>query len=154
MNNKVLFEKNFVYDQLNEQEGDYYLNLLLHTSEITNPKYTSSNLPVEVNGMYLKKERENYISFNGTVTIENENRYFIGSIEIRKNKIYIINNVHRFTKDENVDYEVCDIFQILKSKVKRTTLYQKEKNIYSKEFKSLSFDKLEELKLKATGKKI
>lgn len=156
-NELLSFEQYFKYKFLTVDEGDYFLDILRHTKDITDSDIVISNDSdniFDIVFMTLSKEVNGKVSFNGAISNGNENKYIDGLIEKKNNKVYVISDVYRLhenVNDEDKRYSVVDYFSFTSNKVNRRSEYVGG-NKSSITLKIFDHDSLEEYKLlKARG---
>ena len=134
--NQILSEEFFPYMDMTIEERNFYLNLLLHTKEISDSQNNVSNnsntsYDIEyLNLVYIlgKKNKENsLIKFEGTITNKDENRIIRGRIFKNKNTFTVKTYFYRtsgYIEEDDSDYLVIDEFNISKDKTTRISMYE------------------------------
>ena len=150
---KILLETRFRQKGMTDDEFNRCLAILLESKDISNSAYTiEDNSQLEIVEMALKKSNENEFEFNGSISlIDNlsntlENRSISGVITIKGKKVYILQQVNRYTECEHKNYEVGEIQETRKNHVKRTTFYQYIKEPFVDKIKPLSEEEILEYK--------
>ncbi len=149
---EILLEQYFPYENMDLEERDYYLNLLLHTKDIGDSDTLEKNPTFDIVTMSLKKTPD-YITFNGAVANNEENRLVDGIIVKKGNSYTIISNIYRFNEfldDEDKDYSVTDKFTFKGDKLYRKTIYRSGK-YFEMEYDAFSLDPIEKLKNEKTA---
>lgn len=146
---EIILEQYFPYHNMDLEERDYYLNLLLHTKDISDSAVLiseDSKSTFEIVNMVLKKAPE-FITFNGAITNGEENRWIDGIIIKKGNSYAVISNVYRFAeflREDDRDYSVTDKFTFKGDMLYRKTGYASGK-YFESEFDTYSLDPVEEL---------
>ena len=146
---EIILEQYFPYHNMDVEERDYYLNLLLHTKDISDSAVLiseDSKSTFEIVNMVLKKTPE-FITFNGATTNGEENRWVDGIIIKKGNSYAVISNVYRFAellREDDKDYSVTDKFTFKGDKLYRKTGYASAR-YFESEFDTYSLDPVEEL---------
>ena len=128
---EIILEQYFPYHNMDVEERDYYLNLLLHTKDISDSAVLiseDSKSTFEIVNMVLKKTPE-FITFNGATTNGEENRWVDGKITL---------------DGKPIDYSVTDKFTFKGDKLYRKTGYASAR-YFESEFDTYSLDPVEEL---------
>ena len=134
--NQILSEQLYPYSNLTLEERNFYLNLLLHTKEISDSQNNVSdnsktNYDIEYLNLscFLKnKNKENaLIDFEGTITNRDENRIIRGTIFKHKHKYTVNTSFYRtsgYIDEDECDFKVIDEFDLTKGKVTRQAIYR------------------------------
>lgn len=155
---RILFELRFSYQGLNDEEGDYYIDLIRHIKEVTDSEYVikgSSNSSFDLVTFALRKLPNGEVSFNGAIGNEDENKWVDGVIKTIGSKVYVsseITPLHESITDKR-SYNTVDYFNSKGSKVIRKTSYSDGK-YYEEELEPFDKTKLDEyLQDKVNGMK-
>lgn len=145
---KVLLEQNFISKNMEENERNFYINLLLHSKDVCD-----SDIYINKHGLshyelsFLNLENMNgLVRFEGVTYNEYENRMISGVIFRRLNKYFIKTNVYRcndFLLDDDNEYSVYDEFIFKDSKVFRRSRYEHESSFCESEVILLSDEEME-----------
>ncbi len=134
--NQILSEQLYPYSNLTSEERDFYLNLLLHTKEISDSqnkvsKNSRACYDIEYLNLncFLKNEtkRNALIDFEGTITNRDENRIIRGTIFKHGNKYTVNTSFYRtsgYIDEEECDFKVIDEFTIKNGKTTRVAIYR------------------------------
>ena len=125
---RILYEIYFGYKGLSEEEGDYYIDIIRHTKEVTdsevnvgNPSTTAYDLVV----MNLKKLETGEVGFNGAISNGTENKCLEGVIKKIGDRVYVTSSLvslHPSIEERN-PYDVTYYFTFKGSQVLRKTSY-------------------------------
>ena len=94
---ELIYEMYFRYKNMSKEDGDFYLDVLRHSKEITDSAY-GYKPQYDIVEMSLMST-ENGIRFNGSITNGMENRYITGTMISRLNKTFVDINVERLLGD-------------------------------------------------------
>lgn len=149
----VLLETRFKKMNMSDGELDRCLNILINSKEKSNTAYPINGCSKsEIVEMCFKKEKDDEFTFNGSISLINEGRESLenksieGVITFKGKRVYILTQVHRYSKCKNKDYEVGETLQFLKDKTRRTSLYQHISQAYQEEIQLLTDEKIAEYK--------
>ena len=162
MNNfdEILLEEYFPYSNMNINERSFYINLLLNTKDICDSEVSiNSKSSCEYDLLYLnlKKNQNQFVSFDGVIANDSENRMINGQIVRSGNKFIVVTNVYRCNdciNEENKEYTVIDEFVSKSDRIIRKTrydngYYEAEIDLYTEmELEEYLQRKLEQIKLK------
>lgn len=131
---RILYEIYFGYKGLSEEEGDYYIDIIRHTKEVTDSEVNideSKSTTFDLVTMSLRRLENGEVSFNGAIANEYENKWIEGIIKRNGNKAYVDSNItqlHESIKDKK-PYNSFDYFNFKRSNaVVRQTSYSNGKH--------------------------
>ena len=110
INDKLLYEIYFRYENLSAEEGDFYLDVIRHSKEVLSSEY-GFRPNYDIVEMLIGND-ENGIRFNGSISNGLENRFISGNICNRLNKTYLSMDVERLLGEiPNREYSVVEVFK-------------------------------------------
>jgi hypothetical protein len=120
---KVLDEQRFPYENMSKEERNYYLNILQNCKDICDSENRVNNIgKCEILQTKLVKKEE-FITFNGTMTISNENRSMSGFIFTKEDSVIVDMQVTRYFDDGHKSYSTLDEFKLENDKLIRRSQY-------------------------------
>ena len=128
---EIIFEQYFTYRNMNKDMRDFYINLLLHTKDISESEVllnTRSESKYDLLFLHLMREKINEVRFDGAVANNSENRMVYGNIIKINNKYFVKTNVYRFCdslSDDNKEYSIIDEFIFKEDRVIRKSRYDR-----------------------------
>ena len=142
---ELIYEMYFRYKNMSKEDGDFYLDVLRHSKEITDSAY-GYKPQYDIVEMSLMST-ENGIRFNGSITNGMENRYITGTMISRLNKTFFDINVERLLGDiPNREYNAVEVFKFKRDEVERRTCYSNGE-YYEAILEPFEQEKMEEYKL-------
>ena len=140
-----IYEMYFRYKNMSKEDGDFYLDVLRHSKEITDSAY-GYKPQYDIVEMSLMST-ENGIRFNGSITNGMENRYITGTMISRLNKTFVDISVERLLGDiPNREYNAVEVFKFKRDEVERRTCYSNGE-YYESILEPFEQEKMEEYKL-------
>lgn len=143
MNNeeRILFEEYIQIIGYNgEQIDDNYLkiiiNTLLNSKELENHELLTLKITTDTQDL---KNFTIYATYYNKTTLENKD--MTGKINIKNNKIYLIANIHDYSKQE--DFELGELFETKKNNITRFTTYNNKKEFITIEIPKNEYNKVE-----------
>lgn len=143
---KILFEIFFDYQGLSAEEGDFYLDVLRHTKEITDSEYNMGNpkgTSYDLVTMSLKRLESGEVNFNGAICNDCENKWINGVMKKIGNRVYVTSEFTMLHPSfECTTYVVNDYFTFKDEYVLRKTLYPSSKyyETYMDKFSKVDMD--------------
>ena len=128
---EIIFEQYFTYRNMNKDMRDFYINLLLHSKDISESEVllnTHSESKYDLLFLHLIREKINEVRFDGAVANNSENRMVYGNIIKINNKYFVKTNVYRFCdslSDDNKEYSIIDEFIFKEDRVIRRSRYDR-----------------------------
>lgn len=125
---RILYEIYFGYQGLSDEEGDYYIDIIRHTKEVTDSEFNVGNpetIAYDIITMSLKKLENGEVSFNGAISNGNENKCLEGVIKKIGNRVFVTSellSLHPEVENRK-PYDVTDYFTFKGSQVLRKTSY-------------------------------
>ena len=125
---RILYETYFGYQGLSDEEGDYYIDIIRHTKEVTDsevnvgsPDSTAYDLVM----MSLKKLETGEVGFNGAISNGNENKCLEGVIKKIGDRVFVTSELISLhpSIEEKKPYDVTDYFTFKGKQVLRKTSY-------------------------------
>lgn len=145
INDKLLYEIYFRYENLRAEEGDFYLDVIRHSKEVLSSEY-GFRPNYDIVEMLIGND-ENGIRFNGSISNGLENRFISGTICSILNKTYVNMNVERLLGEiSNREYSVVEVFKFNRDNVVRATCYS-DGRYYEEILSPFEKEKMEEYKL-------
>ena len=142
---ELIYEMYFRYKNMSKEDGDFYLDVLRHSKEITDSAY-GYKPQYDIVEMSLMST-ENGIRFNGSITNGMENRYITGTMISRLNKTFVDISVERLLGDiPNREYNAVEVFKFKRDEVERRTCYSNGE-YYEAILEPFEQEKMEEYKL-------
>ena len=142
---ELIYEMYFRYKNMSKEDGDFYLDVLRHSKEITDSAY-GYKPQYDIVEMSLMST-ENGIRFNGSITNGMENRYITGTMISRLNKTFVDISVERLLGDiTNREYNAVEVFKFKRDEVERRTCYSSGE-YYEAILEPFEREKMEEYKL-------
>ena len=124
-----IFEQYFSHKNMNRKARNFYINLLLHTKDISDSEVLlNSNATGKYDFAFLNltRDEEDVIKFNGGIYNTFENRSIEGYIVTLGNKCFVETHIYRFNdtlSDDNREYSVRDEFVFKDYRVFRKSTY-------------------------------
>ena len=120
---KILDEQKFPCENMSKDERNYYLNILRNCKDIcdSDNKVNSIGKCELLQTKLVKKE--DFITFNGTMTICSESRSMSGFIFIKEDSIIVDMQVTRYFDEGHKSYSTLDEFKLDNSKLIRRSQY-------------------------------
>lgn len=132
-NKRIIEEQYFTYEGMDYEEMQFYLNnVIKNCKEICNTVNTVNGKNVcDVVEMSFKKN-DNKIIFNGSLSIESENRCVDGIIHMEEDSILVDMHITRLCVEcQYKEYNVRDEFKRFHDYIARKSIYSYDtKNIY------------------------
>ncbi len=78
---RLIYETRFRYDGLNEEDGDFYLNVIRNTKEVMDSIHNACNGPCNYDIVVMSLHKiDNTVRFSGAISNECENKWLNGVI--------------------------------------------------------------------------
>jgi len=157
---EILLENNFPYENMTIEERNRCLDILRHTKEISESEFLfNSNSESKYDIIFMNLYKEDGVhKFNGAVGNNSENRYIDGHIAFVGETIYVKTNItrlHELLSDDEKDITVFDVFVRKEDTLIRRTSYMNNRfyESYLEPFSNEEMDtyltmKLNEYKIK------
>jgi len=134
---KILVEQYFPAQNLDENDRNFYLNLLLHSKELTSSDYNfRDSSPSNYDFVFMSLNDEgSIVRFDGAITNGEENKLMYGAILRRGEKYYIFSDVYRLFElvfGDDKEYRVTDEFSFKDGSVTRKSSYGTASSTVSK----------------------
>lgn len=125
---RILYEIYFGYQGLSDEEGDYYIDIIRHTKEVTDSEFNIGNpetTAYDIITMSLKKLENGEVGFNGAISNGNENKCLEGVIKKIGNRVFVTSELLSLhpSIENRKPYDVTDYFTFKGSQVLRKTSY-------------------------------
>ena len=125
---KILDEQSFPCENMSKEERNYYLNILRNCKDICDSENKVNNIgKCEILEAKLVKKEE-FITFNGTMTISSENRSMSGFIFIKEDSVIVDMQVTRYFDEGHKSYSTLDEFKLEDNKLVRRSQYNYNMN--------------------------
>lgn len=119
----VLEEQNFPCENMSKEERNYYLNILRNCKDICDSDNKVNDIgKCDILQTKLVK-KEDFITFNGVMTISSENRSMSGFIFIKEDSIIVDMQVTRYFDEGHKSYSTLDEFKLKDNKLIRRSQY-------------------------------
>jgi len=119
----VLEEQRFPCENMSREEKNYYLNILRNCKDICDSDNKVNNIgKCEILQTKLVKKEE-FITFNGMMTILGESRSMSGFIFTKEDSIIVDMQVTRYFDDGHKSYSTLDEFKLENNKLIRRSQY-------------------------------
>ena len=120
---ELLNEQKFPCENMSKEERNYYLNILRNCKDICDSDNKVNGIgKCEILETKLVKKEE-FITFNGTMFISNENRSISGFIFIKEDSVIVDMQVTRYFDKGHKSYSTLDEFKLKDSKLIRRSQY-------------------------------
>lgn len=128
MEDRILYEIYFGYQGLSNEEGDYYIDIIRHTKEVTDSEVNVDPLDstaYDLVMMNLTKLETGEVSFNGAISNGNENKCLEGVIKKIGDRVFVTSKLVSLHPSipEKKPYDVIDYFTFKGKNVLRKTSY-------------------------------
>ena len=119
----VLEEQRFPGENMSREERNYYLNILRNCKDICDSENKVNNIgKCEILKTRLVKKEE-FITFNGIMTISGESRSMSGFIFIKEDSVIVDMQVTRYFDEGHKSYSTLDEFKLKDNKLIRRSQY-------------------------------
>lgn len=145
---EIFFEQYFPYKNMNREDRNFYINLILHTKDVSNSEVLlNDNAPSKYDLYFLNLARVSYekVVFEGGISNSSEIRMIDGEIIKVGNKFFINTFVYRFSDslcEGSKEYYVKDEFVFKNDRVYRRSKYHE--NYFEDEIELFGEMELEE----------
>ena len=120
---KILDEQKFPCENMSKDERNYYLNILRNCKDICDSEHKINNVSkCELLQVKLVKKEE-FITFNGIMTISGESRSMSGFIFVKEDSIIVDMQVTRYFDERHKSYSTLDEFKLNDNKLIRRSQY-------------------------------
>ena len=120
---EILDEQRFPCENMSKEERNYYLNILKNCKDICDSDNKVNGIgKCEILETKLVKKEE-FITFNGIITISSENRSVSGFIFVKEDSIIVDMQVTRYFDVGHKSYSTLDEFKLDNNKLIRRSQY-------------------------------
>ena len=119
----LLDERKFPCENMSKDERNYYLNILRNCKDVCDSENKVNGIcKCEILETRLVKKEE-FITFNGLMTISGENRSMSGLIFVKDDSILVDMQVTRYFNEGHKSYSTLDEFKLEDNKLIRRSQY-------------------------------